>query len=93
MVVLFSVAGCVGRETSSKEEALYATRALPECREIIHYISVMGKEDVILRQDSLLVNGIGPFRRVHVVVYVDDKEKTQVATWDDQRPPQRIRVK
>ena len=93
MAVALSVVGCGHKEVSSREEALYATRAMPECKDVLYYLSIVGKKDMVLRDDVFFVSGFGPFLQVHVVSYRDDRGSTQVVVWDDKRPPQQIKMK
>ena len=93
MAVSLSVMGCGHKEVSSKEEALYATRTMPEYREVLYYLFMEGKKNKFLRDDVFFVSGYGPFLRVHVVSYRDNRGFTQVVVWDDKRPPQQIKMK
>ena len=97
-VVALSIAGCIGKkEVSSLEEALYATKALPEYGEIISYVSIEGYDSKVtgFSQEAFSVGNSKEhyYRAAHVVIYKDKRDSTQVIVWDDQRPPQRIKLK
>jgi len=93
MVVLLSVMGCSQKEVSSREEALYATKELPGCKEIIYCLSVRGTDDIILPNYYFHIGGSKSLYRVaYIVVYKDNKDSIKMAVWDDKRPPQQVEV-
>jgi len=91
-VALSVMTGCGKREFSSKEEAMYATRELPEFKEITHYLSVKGLDDSLLLSDTFRIGGSkSSYRKAHIIVYKDIRDSIEVVIWDDKRPPQKIK--
>ncbi len=94
MMVSLSVTGCSSREYSSREEAIYATRELPEFKRIVYYLSVKGSNDVLLPGDTFHISGSKfSYRAVHIVVYEDIRDSIKMVIWDERRPPRKIEVK